>query len=234
MCRMSGKLPILGFTLAGLVLAGGCLFERESEPVPPPTLPPPGDGPPNGVELTVYFVSYPTRKAAPRFATGYWPLVDENVTAPDVGALWRANGLRLGRTGPLVIGKAHALHEARGDDDGGGCTLRRLRVPHRGSVILAAGVPEPRGTFLLTLPGGRALVRTLPGASVALHVTCRLVDEETAYVEVVPKVLRPGRGPTDEGLVDFLTTEMACKRSEAIVVGSARPIGQPVCIPGRG
>jgi len=216
------RLILVGAT--GLILAAGCTpATPPGETAPLPVLPPPGEGPPDGVELAVYLVSYGTDRAAARFAADYWAEADEEVAAPDTAALWRANGLRLGRAKAEVVGRARDLLKQGPEAEGGRCTVGRLRVPHRGSVILLTSQAVLRGTFLLTLPGQRTVVRSLPGASVALGVTCRVIDEDTAYLEFAPKMLGSGREGEDGGLLDFLATEVACTRSEAVLIGTGSP-----------
>ena len=217
-----GAWPLAVLAAVALALSGGCLFgEREQEPPPEVVLPPPGEGPPNGVELAVYVVSHPAGDAAREFARQAFLHADEGVTAPDVGALWRANGLRLGLVQSAVVERAEDMYRSGPTPEGGQCAVRRLRIPHRGSAVIAATQPLSRGTFLLTLPGRRAVVKSLAGASVVLRLTCRVVDERTAHVEVAPEVLTPGRETEDTGLLDFLTTEMAVEAPQAILVGTS-------------
>jgi len=214
-------------------VVGGCLFEKKDGPLPPPVLPPPGEGPADSVELAVYFLSLPADRAAGRFAADYWRGADENVVAPDVGALWRANGFRLGLVKAEVVRKVADIHRTGGAT----CSLRRLRVRHGRAALLAASQSVPRATFLITLPGRRTAVRTFARASVALQVTCRVVDDETAYVEMVPKLLQPGRRTGNDGRLDFLTTEMAVRRSQGVLVGlgslARQTVGRALLTSGR-
>ena len=118
-----------------------------------------------------------------------------------------------------MLQRARDLHMEGRDAEGGRCPVARRSVPPRGSAVLVTSQTVPRGTFLLSLPGRRTVVRSFPGASVALGVTCRVVDDDTVYLEFVPRVLGTGRGEEDGHLLDFLATEVACARSQAIVVG---------------
>ena len=206
----------------------GCLFGfRRERPAPEAVLPPPGVGPADGVELAVYFITLPAGRAPARFAREFWTKADEGVMAPDVAALWRANGLHVGRVGQAALDRAEALHRA-GPKSGAGVALRRLRVPHRGRTVLAASLPQPQRTFLLTLPGRRTIARTFSGVSVTLEAVCRVVDEETSYLELVPRLLGPGRREVEPGLLDFLTTEVALGRNQGLVVGVGSGVRQTV------
>jgi hypothetical protein len=199
--------------------AGGCgwLFDR-SPADRPDDLPPAGQGPPNAVELTVYFVSYPGPEAPARFRR-YWDDADESVLPPDRRALWQANGLRLGVVGRAAVDAVRALQQS------GRCDRRRLRVLHGGRAILSMSPPVPLGTFLLTLPDRRAAVHSFPNAAVALAAICRVVSDQTTYLELVPQVLQPGRDPEDTGLLEFLTTELALDPGRAVLVGMGSRFG---------
>jgi len=199
-------------------VAAGCPGPRNDGPPLPVSLPPAGSGPPNAVELAVCFVSELGPDAGTRLEKAYWAHATEKALAPDVQALWHRNGLRVGVTTSAAIRRAQERERLR-IGVGGEVGLRRLRVPHRGQAVLAMSKTASLGTFLLTLPGNRARVRTFPGAAVALSATCRIIDERTVYVEIVPKVLQPGRDPDDTGVLDFLATEVALTPDRGLLVG---------------
>jgi hypothetical protein len=224
----------------------GCDLFRRSPAADPDGLPPTTPGPPNTVELTVHILSGPSAAAAETFATNYWNRATETLApttqpaerrggvrgplAPDVDALWRANGLRVGLGGREVLAAVAPVRETGTASSRSPSPLpavarftRRFRVVPRGETLLAMSEPAPNDTFLFTLSGRQALVRSFQGASVTLRAQCRLVDEATTYVTLVPGVAQTGRDPEETGLLDFLATEVALTPESALLVGVGSP-----------
>ena len=236
------RLTVRGLILAisgVLAAAGGCPLRRSGGSSPSlPSLPPPGEGPANAVELTVYFLSLPRATAGGWFAANFWRRADENITAPDIADLWRANGLRLGKVSAKVVEEAADFCLARRRQKGPICQVSRLRLPHRSRALVALSPALGARTFLITIPGRQVLIRRYPSVSVGLEVTGRVIDDDTAYLELTPRVVLAGGGEAERTLTDFLTTEVALRRGEGVLVGLGQPtqstIGWPLMVLGRG